>query len=318
MVIRPADHGIFAAAGAVDLTYKGYFNGGHEYQTNDQMRMFYFANETVVRGDNDLTGTPYGGNSGNGTNGTAGYVLKNQEAAPTYSAGQVDRITYATDVAAQISDTMDSLLRSSMAYFADDATAFYALGGATTSYRSEIDKCALPSETQSTHNDTLNRPSGLGGGCADNTTAGYQIGGYGGSQPGVDSIDRMVFSSGTVSTINDTSEEGAYWVKCTSDHDGRTGYATHGTSGDELDEIDFTTDTVSVSTPFTTDGSSAHAGLITDNGVAMYAGGGSGARGQVWKKVYSTGTNSTALADGSIPEAQYNYFCCENHESSIA
>ena len=294
--------------------YKGYFMGGNQYQYDKWVRIFNYATETVALGDDDLNATPYGGDGTNGTNGTKGYNYHSQDAAPTYTTGKFDRITYSTDATDVVTDTVASPVRANVGCFFDDGTAFYAFGGSTSSNRSEIDKFSQPSESRSQLSAYLSQGVAHTCGASDSTTAGYRFGGYAGAQPGSDVIDKILFSNDSRSVVSDTLEEGSYWLKATSNYDGRKGYISHGTSGEEVDKMDYTNDTVSaLSTPFDNDGYGCY---VTDNGVAMFCGGGYNYVGTIQKMVYATETITTVV-DDAMPEGAYNMTGCENHESSV-
>ena len=295
-----------------DHTYKGYFMGGNAYQYDEWVRIFYYANDTVVQSADNLNATPYGGDGTNGTNGTKGYNYHSQDAAPTYTSGKFDRITYATDATDVVTEIVESPTRAAVGCCFNDGTAFYAMGGSTTNYRSEVDKFTQPGESRSQISDTLSQGSAHCCGASDSTTSGFRFGGYSGSASAV--IDKIAFSDDCITTVSDTLEEASYWLKATSNYDGRKGYISHGTAGEEVDKMDYTNDTISaLSTPFTNTG---HACYITDNGVAMYCGGGVGMLGSIQKMVYATET-ITLVVDDTMPESAQNMTGCENHESSV-
>ena len=314
MPIHPALIGAISGSFAPGVAGKGYFMGGNQYQYDEWVRIFLFAEETVSQSSDNLNSTPYGGDGTNGTNGTAGYNAHSQNAAPAYAEGKIDRITYATDATDVVSETM-TLLRASPGMCFNDGTAFYAFGGATASSRSEIDKWALPSETQSQLSDYLSQGVPHSGGASDGTTAGYRFGGYSGG--GVDVIDKIAFSDDCVTTESDTLEEANYWTKATSDYSARKGYILHGSADDGMTEMAYATGVTSLSAgPFSSDGGgTGHGCLCTNNGVAAYQGGGHSTTDWIQKKVYASGTISTITE--SMPEPAYNMTACENHALAI-
>ena len=199
MVIRPANHGIFASS-AGGFAGAAFIAGGNGY-TNDIAKM-PFSTEVIA----DLAATLDRGSSGTAgcsDSGVAGYVASgyNHPLSPR-STDNIDKLTYSNDTAALMTPTLTQR-RTSAAGMQDSGVAGYFAGGdidGTATYVDINDKLVFSSATcsattaMSVARDTLASFSNSG-------TAGYLLGGYGGAYK--DDIEKFAFPSDTRSALTD-------------------------------------------------------------------------------------------------------------------
>ncbi len=201
MVIRPANHGIFASS-AGGFAGAAFIAGGNGY-TNDIAKM-PFSTEVIA----DLAATLDRGGSGTAgcsDSGVAGYVAGgyNDPLTPK-STDNIDKLTYSNDTAALMTPTLTQR-RNAAVGMQNSGVAGYFAGGdidGSASYQTINDKLVFASATCSattamlTSGDTTASFSNSG-------TAGYLLGGYngGGSAGYKDEIEKFAFPSDTRSAL---------------------------------------------------------------------------------------------------------------------
>jgi hypothetical protein len=190
--------GLFAAAGSGGATGAAFLAGGNGYQ--DVIAKMPFSTEVIA----DLAATLERGSSGTAgcsDSGVAGYVAGgyNDPLTPK-STDNIDKLTYSNDTAALMTPTLTQR-RTAAAGMQNSGVAGYFIGGdidGTATYTDINDKLVFASATCSA-TTSLSYSTNTNASFSNSGTAGYSLGGYGGSYQ--DDIDKFAFPSDTQSAL---------------------------------------------------------------------------------------------------------------------
>jgi len=273
MVIRPADHGIFAssAAGETGAGYavSGYGSGGPITAIQRlSMPGNTFSTIAAVMSVGTYEGVGFSNNA------VAGY------AGGGPSQTFIDKLTYSDETRATLAATYGSSAAYSPANgCSNDGTAGYKMGGNTLK---AIDKLLYSNDTNSTLAAVLSENLRQGYGASDSGTAAYRAGGATAAwttNTPTDVIDKLLYSNDTVSTLGATMSVVGF---------GGTGLANTPTAGyfstgsedayptnylTTVDKLDFSGASVSTLGTGLSSSRGADSTSLSNNGVAGYIGG---------------------------------------------
>ncbi len=190
--------GLFAAAGSGGATGAAFIAGGNGY--SNVIAKMPFSTEVIA----DLAATLDRGSSGTAAcsdSGVAGYVAGgyNDPLTPK-STDNIDKLTYSSDTAALMTPTLTQR-RTAAAGMQNSGVAGYFAGGdidGTGTYQDINDKLVFASATCSA-TTSLSYSTNTNASFSNSGTAGYSLGGYGGSYQ--DDIDKFAFPSDTQSAL---------------------------------------------------------------------------------------------------------------------
>ncbi len=239
MVIRPADHGIFASQAAPFDPYQAYVLGG--YYCTDTIGSIDFATDTLTAVSSTLASASRG-LGGASNNGTAGYTFGGLETGDS-GIDEIDKMPFDT----QTNALLGTALSAAMYYpasLANSPTSAYLGGGHDgSSTLSTVQVFTFASDTFASNATSLSSARYDGGGASNNGTAGYWMGG---SSTNV--IDKTTFSGGTLATLTATLPTSMSHTAAAS-NSGTAAYRFGGLNPkDSMDKLTYATETIGTTT----------------------------------------------------------------------
>jgi len=307
MVIRPADHGIFASS-AGEIPDGAYWLGG-------------VAGVTIVRTrfDTDATATLSAtlteqmdsvGAFGNGV--TAAYIAGNNWGTPVWGRDYIGKFTFASQSYALIVATLSEITWGD-AGAANSGTAGYFAGGqgrdgASSVPLDRIDKLLFADDSCSLISPTLSNSVYYPAGAANSGTAAYWFGGSTVSTPRIDTIDKTDFSDdSTADSGSVLSNAGMY--QCASANSGTAAYCQlaylASSYSKKINKLLFSDDSVSDLGEELTTATSGMSSAAQKGTFAYFAGGNDwgGNRLDVMEKL-TFASDTSAVLGATLPAAE--------------
>ncbi len=274
MVIRPADHGIFASSGG-GAVGAGYFGGGWVAARVDTVDKFSFPNDSRTTLGTGLSAVrQYLAAMAN--SGTAGYFGGGIDNPDGDNVDTVDKFAFSDDSRTTLGTGL-SAATGWLSGMANSGTAGYFGGGIGASFTDAVDKFAFSDDGRSTLGTGLSAARYYMAAMANSGTAGYFCGGYEVYSPYImDTVDKFAFSDDSRSTLGTGLSAGRWGWLAGMANSGTAGYVCGGKEAATVDTVDkFAFSDDSRSTLAT--GLSAAtwlAAAMADSGTAGYFGGG--------------------------------------------
>jgi hypothetical protein len=239
MVIRPADHGIFASQAAPFDPYKANVLGGY-YYTNTIGGIDFATDTFTALGTTLATASRALGGASN--NGTAGYTFGGKDSSEAV-IDEIDKMPFDTQTNALLGTAL-STANQYPATLANSPTSAYLGGGSDGSnFLSTVLVFTFASDTFASAATSLSSARYDGGGASNNGTAGYWMGGSGSSV-----IDKTTFTNGTLATLDATLSSSMTHTTAAS-NSGTAAYRFGGLNPkDTMDKLTYATETIGTTT----------------------------------------------------------------------
>lgn len=247
--------------------------------------------------------------TGNGY-GMGGY---DTSGSPNWYNDEINKLVFASEASSVISSVLSSR-RYFLAGASHNSTAGYAMGGRAAGdiYPGTIDKMLYADEAVSTLVATLGGGEYDACGFADSPTAGYNALGYDGdTASNVDTITKLTFASGALTTVSDTLSAARGSAAGYANYQ-VAGFVIGGSNSQACEKMLFATEATSVLSA--TIGAKTHyIRGMSNSGVAGYAAGGeqwgvNDSETETYKLTYSTEAISTI----NLPLARAFGATCSN------
>lgn len=197
-----AKDGLSAYANSGTAGYVAGGNDGTNYSSAIDKVAFSNDGKTTVAA---TLSTQRYGLTGMANSGTAGYTGGGYDGLTTFLSG-IDKLAFSNDSKSTLSATLTTTKRF-MASFANSGTAGYFAGGqngpADGDFKTALDKIAFSNDAKSTLAGVLSsNHTAYGSGVSNSGTAGYKMGGSNYLAGTTTAINKVLYSTDTVSTLS--------------------------------------------------------------------------------------------------------------------